>query len=83
MPRTVDYGGENFHSLNNGLWYQIAMGMKLLNPILARKELKDYGLYDSTEIHYKWLSKSIKNTINTYMLNNDYYTSLLESIDSK
>jgi len=83
MPRTVDYGGENFYNLNNGLWYQIAIGMKLLNPTLAKKELKDYGLYDSTEINYKWLSKSIKDAINTYTLTNDYYASLFEPIDSK
>ena len=57
--------------------------MKLLNPTLAKKELKDYGLYDSTEINYKWLSKSIKDAINTYTLTNDYYASLFEPIDSK
>jgi len=79
MPRTVDYindAGNNFYSLNNGLWYQIAIGMKLLNPRLANAELKDYSLYDITKIDYKVLSKSIKNTINTYTLTNDYYASL-------
>ena len=76
MPRVIDCGGDNLYGLNHGLWYQIAMGMKLLNPTLAKKELKDYGLYDITQTHYKWLSKVIKDTIHTYTLTNDYYTSL-------
>jgi hypothetical protein len=40
------------------------------------KELKDYDLYDITEKDYKWLSKAIKDTIHTYTLTNDYYSSL-------
>ena len=79
MPRTVDYvndAGNNFYSLNNGLWYQIAIGMKLLNPRLANAELKDYSLYDITKIDYKVLSKSIRESLNTYTLTNDYYASL-------
>ena len=79
MPRTIDYVndvGNNFYSLNNGLWYQIAMGMKLLNPSLARKELKEYSLYDITEIEYKAIKKVIKDNIHMYTPTNDYYASL-------
>jgi len=76
MPRVIDCGGDNLYSLNNSLWYQIAIGMKLLNPTLAKKELKDYGLYDITEIDYNVLSKAVKDTIHTYTLTNDYYSSL-------
>ena len=79
MPRTVDYvndAGNNFYSLNNGLWYQIALGMKLLSPLLAKKELNDYSLYKIAETDYKFLSKSVKEELNTYTLTNDYYASL-------
>ena len=76
MPRVIDCGGDNLYGLNTCLWYQIGIGMKLFNPTLAKKELKDYDLYDITKTHYKWLSKTIKDTIHTYTLTNDYYTSL-------
>ena len=79
MPRTIDYVndvGNNFYSLNNGLWYQIAIGMKILNPSLARKELKEYSLYDITEIEYKAIKKVIKDNIHMYTPTNDYYASL-------
>ena len=79
MPRLIDYVndvGNNFYNLGNILWYQIAIGMKLLDPVLAKKELQDYGLYNATETDYKWLSKTVKDTIHTYPLTNDYYSSL-------
>ena len=76
MPRVIDCGGDNLYGINPCLWYQIGIGMKLFNPTLAKKELKDYDLYDITEKDYKWLSKEIKDTIHTYTLTNDYYSSL-------
>ena len=72
----VNDAGNNFYSLNNGLWYQIALGMKLLSPLLAKKELNDYSLYKIAETDYKFLSKSVKEELNTYTLTNDYYASL-------
>ena len=76
MPRVIDCGGDNLYGINPCLWYQIGIGMKLFNPTLAKKELKDYDLYDITEKDYKGLSKVIKDTIHTYTLTNDYYSSL-------
>ena len=79
MPRMIDYVndmGNNFYNLGNNLWYQIAIGMKLLDPALAKKELQDYNLYNSTETYYESLRREVKNTLNTYTLTNDYYASL-------
>ena len=51
MPRVVDYINDkqnNFYNIGNTLWYQIAIGMKLLDPKIAKQELKDYNLYEET-----------------------------------
>ena len=47
MPRENDYIndiGNNFYHLGNTLWYQIAIGMKLLEPKLAKEELQSFTL---------------------------------------
>ena len=54
MPRTVDYVndiGNNFYNIGNTLWYQVLIGMKILNPQVAKNELKSYNLYDDTARH--------------------------------
>ena len=61
MPRSVDYwhGNHDFYRLSNALWYQIAIGMKLLDPKLAKQELKDFELYTKTESIYTWLQSKM------------------------
>ena len=42
MPRAIDYINDkssNFYSIGNTLFYQIAIGMKLLDPKVAKQEL--------------------------------------------
>ena len=79
MPRMVDYindKGNNFYSIGNTLWYQIAIGMKLLDPKIAKQELTDYGLYDVTK-QFVEKSKSIINEhIPKCIKTNQYYNSL-------
>ena len=45
MTRIVDYiddKNNNFYNIGNTLYYQIAIGMKLFDRKIAKKELKDY-----------------------------------------
>ena len=78
MPREVDYINDkqnNFYSIGNTLWYQIAIGMKLLDPKIAKQELKDYNLYEETEKLYNEITEIEK--IMPYMIKtNDYYKAL-------
>ena len=79
MPRVVDYINDkqnNFYSIGNVLWYQIAIGMKLFDSKLAKKELVEYGLYNRTKEHYKELSKTVNEKIKEFVKTNDYYNSL-------
>jgi len=79
MPRTVDYindKGNNFYSIGNTLWYQIAIGMNLFDSKVAKKELTDYGLYKATKQHYQKLSVGIDEYIPKFIKTNDYYNSL-------
>lgn len=65
LPRPDDYHNgkrDSLMSLGNTLIYQTAIGMKLLNPELARKELEYYGLNDIVKEdmeHFKKLSSYI------------------------
>ena len=52
MPRVSDYSSSNFmnfYKLGNTLWYQILIGMKILDPKVAENELKSFGLYGVAE----------------------------------
>ena len=78
MPRQEDYqspglGTTYFYGLGNVLWYQIAIGMKLLNSKIARQELMNYGLYKQIENHYTALKKNVKNIMPTQITTNAYY----------
>ena len=73
MPRHEDYQSPNFYGLGNVLWYQIAIGMKLLSPNLAKKELMDYGLYEDIKKYYASLQNNIKNILSTLPSTNSYY----------
>ena len=52
MPRLADYSSSNylnFYKLGNTLWYQVLLGMKILDPKVAENELKSFGLYGVAE----------------------------------
>ena len=79
MPREVDYindTGNNFYSIGNVLWYQIAIGMKLFDPKLAKQELKTYGLYDDTKKMYKTITDNVSKSMPYFVKTNNYYNSL-------
>jgi hypothetical protein len=79
MPREVDYindKGNNFYSIGNVLWYQIAIGMNLLNPKIAKQELQDYNLFDLTKSHYQKVTKTVNEYIPKCIKTNEYYKSL-------
>jgi tryptophan halogenase len=79
MPREVDYindKGNNFYSIGNVLWYQIAIGMNLLNPKIAKQELQDYNLFDLTKFHYQKVTKTVNEYIPKCIKTNEYYKSL-------
>ena len=79
MPRYVDYIndiGNNFYSIGNTLWYQIAIGMKLFDSKMAKEELQNYGLYNITKQMYKKISSEVDKSIPHCIKTNDYYNSL-------
>ena len=80
MPRIVDYNfgykDNNYYSLGNTLWYQIGLGMKLFNPELAKRELKEYGLYEDTGKDYRQMKIEINKTLPYLYSTNTYYKNL-------
>ena len=79
MPREVDYindKGNNFYNIGNTLWYQIAIGMNLLNPKIAKQELQDYGVYDLTKKMYEQVSYHVNEYVPNCTKTNQYYKSL-------
>jgi len=79
MPRDVDYIDDlhnNFYSIGNVLWYQIAIGMNLLDSKMAKDELKNYGLFDVTEKHYKKICELVDTKAPRCIKTNEYYKSL-------
>lgn len=79
MPRYIDIISpkfNNFYNLGNVLWYQIAIGMKLFDPKLAKKELQDYNLYDhATKIH-EVISNNIQQAMPNMLETNKYFNHL-------
>jgi hypothetical protein len=81
MPRYVDYKSSNhmnFYHLGNTLWYQILIGMKLLDSEIAIKELEGFNLMNVAENHYK-----MRNQFNLHLLkhaydNDDFYKNQLK-----
>jgi hypothetical protein len=57
MPRSRDYstGSQHIslHDMGSSLYYQILMGMKLLNHKLAEDELKGFNIYNNTKELYE------------------------------
>tara|TARA_Y100000004_G_scaffold87877_1_gene98496 strand:- start:1534 stop:3090 length:1557 start_codon:yes stop_codon:yes gene_type:complete len=81
MPRKVDFTTDksnHFYSIGNTLWYQIAIGMKLLDPKIARKELEDYYMYDDIKLAYYDIKKRVISDLekNIFLSTNEYYKSL-------
>ena len=79
MPRVIDYINDknnNFYSIGNTLYYQILIGMKLLDPKMAKDELKNYGLYDFAKENYKRITKNVQDTLPKFPTTNEYYKSL-------
>jgi tryptophan halogenase len=79
MPRQVDYindKGNDFYNIGNTLYYQIAIGMKLFNPKLAKKELQDYGIYDIIKSMYEEVTYNVNKNLPDCIKTNEYYKSL-------
>ena len=79
MPRLIDYISDknnNFYNIGNVLYYQIAIGMKLLDSKIAKKELLDYNLYDKTKNHVNFLQKELEKVLPMFTKTNEYYNSL-------
>ena len=79
MPRENDYIndiGNNFYSIGNTLYYQIAIGMKLLDPNMAKQELKDYGLYNYNKKNYEDITNTVNELMPSYVKTNEYYNAL-------
>ena len=73
MPRYADYGRHNFYDLGNTLWYQILLGMNLLDKNIAENELKSFDLYDYAEQCYRLTLDGDKKVFNELISNNKYY----------
>ena len=79
MPRQIDYINDksnNFYSIGNTLFYQIAIGMRLLDPKIAKQELIDYNLYDNAKENYKFITGEIKKIMPSCITTNKYYKEL-------
>jgi len=79
MPRVVDYiydKQNNFYSIGNTLWYHIFIGMKMLNPKIAKQELIDYGLWDKCIELEKNIENDVNNHIPHFIDNREYYKNL-------
>ena len=77
MPRTIDYSKKNnFFDLGNSLWYQICMGMNILNSDVAKKELMYYNLYERAKQDLQKISDYSDNYIENTISTNEYYKKL-------
>lgn len=90
MPRINDYQGglyNKFYQLGNTLWYQILIGMNLLDKKIAEKELNDFRLMQYAEDrHYKKINIAkwiIDNSIDSEKLYSDinYYFNNYEKLN--
>jgi hypothetical protein len=79
MPRTIDYSvkGNNFFNLGNSLWYQICMGMNILNSEVAKKELWYYNIYEKAKQDLQQISIHSNNYIKEALTTNQFYKKLL------
>lgn len=80
MPRTIDYSikGNNFYNLGNTLWYQICMGMNILNSEVAKKELLYYNLYEKAKQDLQQITNYSNNYVKEALTTNQFYKKLYE-----
>ena len=79
MPRENDYIndiGNNFYHLGNTLWYQVAIGMKLFDPKLAKEELQSFYLYKPMKDFYEKNNHDLDKIINDFCKTNKFYKSI-------
>ena len=50
--------------------------MKLLDPKLAKQEIKRYGLYDHNKKLYKLITDNVTKAMPSFIKTNEYYNSL-------
>lgn len=80
LPREDDYhnGKRNsLLSLGNVLWYQTAIGMDLLDPELARKEIEYFGLQQNIDRDMEHFKKLSDYLIPLMTDTDDYYKTVL------
>ena len=58
------------------MWYQIAIGMKLLNPKIAKRELKDYSIYSQTKKQYETTITEVEKHLETFITTDEYFKTL-------
>ena len=77
MPRLIDYkcgiGADNFYNLGNTLWYQILIGMDILDSELAMRELEGFDLMNKAKIDFENRKKFIEHLLSISTTNNDFY----------
>ena len=86
MPRVNDYNaksdhGGNFFGLGNSLWYNILMGMNLLDSEVAEKELKGFGLVEHSERAFKLREGFVNWTIDNCSTSNNFYNNILNNLE--
>ena len=83
MPRISDYSSSNhmdFYKLGNTLWYQVLIGMKILNPKVAENELKSYRLYDMAEKELVERNKFNRHILPFGENTNDFYKNKINNL---
>jgi tryptophan halogenase len=73
MPRYADYGRHNFYDLGNTLWYQILLGMNILDKDVATDELSGFGLDNYAEECYRLTLEEDSDVFRELMSNNVFY----------
>ena len=84
LPRVVDYKsklGDSFYNLGNTLWLQILMGMKILDPQLAMKELHNLKMYEYSENKYKAITAIETYCIDQGINNNEFYNNEINKLN--
>ena len=84
MPRITDYSSSNymdFYKLGNTLWYQVLIGMNVLNSELAEKELQSYNLMDIAEKDYQNRKNFNKHVVNLGHPANTFYINEINNLN--
>ena len=76
MPRVVDFITNDVYYTGNTLWYQIAMGMNILDSTLAKDELKEYNLYEELKQFYNISCSEVERSLYNYPKTCEYYNNI-------